>query len=78
MCISIEGLECAGELVSALQTHNTAMTTLFRELNGHTMKGVDSLEIYQPLFDKATSYITWFKSRKKVANTMKAAATKSA
>lgn len=77
MCISIEGLECADALVGALQTHNSAMTALFRELNGHTMNGVDSLEIYQPLFDKATAYTNWFKSRKKVANTMKAAATKS-
>ena len=75
LCISIEGLECAGELVSALTTHSTAMTALFRELNGHTMGGVNDLQIYQPLFEKATSYTNWFKSRKKVANTMKAAAT---
>lgn len=78
MCISIEGLECADQLVAALTTHSVAMTSLYRELNQHTMAGVDSLEIYQPLFDKATSYTTWFKSRKKVANTMRTAATKAA
>lgn len=78
LCISIENLECAGELVTALQTHSSAMTTLYRDLHALTLSDVDDMSQYQTLFDQATNYQAWFKSRKKVANSMKQAATSAA
>lgn len=76
LCIAIEGLECAGELQSALTKHSEAMTDLYRELHQLTSSENDDTDKYQPIFEKATSYQNWFKARKKVANTMKAAAAK--
>ena len=76
LCIAIEGLEMAGELVQALQTHSTALTTLYRELHQLTTNEVNDINQYSKLFDQATQYQTWFKSRKKVANTMKSAASR--
>ena len=75
MCVSIEGLECAGELVRALTEHSTSMTDLYRELNKLTVSGVNDMNTYQPLFDKACNLSAWYAKRKKVANSMKAAAT---
>lgn len=54
------------------------MTTLYRDIHALTQADVDDMSQYQELFDKATSFQTWFKSRKKVANSMKQAATKTA
>jgi len=78
LCIAIEGLECAGELVKALTAHSEAMTALYRELHTHTGNGVDSESIYTPIFEKASNFSAWFKARKKVANSMKAASSKTA
>lgn len=78
LCISIENLECAGELTTALQTHSTAMTALYRDIHVLTQADVNDISQYQTLFDKATNFQSWFKSRKKVANSMKQAATKTA
>ena len=76
LCIAIEGLEMAGELVAALQTHSKCLTDLYRELHQLTTDGVDDPDKYQPYIARATQYQNWFKSRKKVANTMKTAAAK--
>lgn len=78
LCISIENLECAGELVAALTTHSTAMTTLYRDIHALTVNNVDEMSKYEGLFSQASSYQTWFKTRKQVANTMKKAAAKQA
>ena len=74
LCVSIEGLECANDMVIALQQHATAMTNLFRELSKLTSQKVDSEESYASLFALADSYSGWYKSRRKVANSMKSAA----
>ena len=66
LCIAIEGLEMAGELVQALQTHSTALTTLYRELHQLTTNEVNDINQYSKLFDQATQYQTWFKSRKRL------------
>lgn len=73
MCIAIEGLECAGQLVAALTSHSEAMTSLYRDLHQKTVSGLDDESEYQPIFERATSYSNWFKARKKVANSMKQA-----
>ena len=74
LCIAIEGLECAGELVQALTAHSSEMTALYRELHTNTTANVDTMEVYEPLFQRAATFTQWFRSRKKVANTMKSAA----
>ena len=76
LCVSIETLECSGELVKSLTDHATAMTNLFRDLNKLTNEGHDDEAIYMPLFEKAVQYQTWYVKRKKVAQSMKNAATK--
>lgn len=76
-CVSIEGLECAGQLISALNHHAEAMTGLYRSLNKLIGEQVNDEPSYAELFAKATSWSGWYKSRKKVANAMKAAATAS-
>ncbi|CAK9018454.1 Nipped-B-like protein B [Durusdinium trenchii] len=78
LCVSIEGLECAGELVKALTAHAGAMVKLYRQLHQYTIQNVNDQSVYDPIFDQATSYTSWFKARKKVANSMKQAAEKSA
>lgn len=75
--MSIESLECSGQLRTAMLQHADAMTELYRTLNKMVHDGTNDDAAYTPLFDKATAYSTWFKSRKKVANSMKAAATSS-
>lgn len=77
LCVSIEGLECAGELVKALTAHAGAMVKLYRQLHQYTIQNVNDQSVYDPIFDQATSYTSWFKARKKVANSMKQAAEKS-
>ena len=72
--MSIENLECSGDLVAALTSHSTAMTGLYRELNKLTLASVDDISVYQPLFDKAVQFSAWYAKRKKVANSMKHAA----
>lgn len=78
LCIAIEGVEMSGELVKALTTHSDAMTGLYRELNQLITQECDDQAKYDPIFQQATICQNWFKSRKRVANTMKAAASKSA
>ncbi len=77
MCVSIEGLECAGEMVTSLTQHSQSMTGLYRDLNRMTINGVDSMDQYEPVFAKAKEYSAWYAKRKRVANSMKAAATTS-
>ena len=74
LCVSIEGLECSGQLRDALLQHASAMTDLFRQISKLTSENCNEEGVYQPLFDQATAYSTWYKSRKKVANSMKSAA----
>ena len=52
LCISIEGLECASELQTALTTHSSAMTNLYRELHQLTSQEVNDQSKYQVLFDQ--------------------------
>ncbi|CAL1128802.1 unnamed protein product [Cladocopium goreaui] len=47
LCISIEGLECATELQTALTTHSSAMTNLYRDLHQLTSQEVNDLSKYQ-------------------------------
>lgn len=73
-CVSIENLECSGQLRDALLQHATAMTELYRTLSKMVADQINSEELYAPVFDQATNYSNWYKARKKVANSMKAAA----
>ena len=72
--ISIESLECSGELCGALSLHAQAMADLYRELNKLVMAGTNNEDAHATLFEKATSYSNWYKSRKRVANSMRQAA----
>lgn len=58
--------------------HANAMTELYRNLTKMVAENCDDMVLYQPLFDKATGYSAWYKARKKVAASMKAAAAPSA
>lgn len=73
LTISLEGLECAGELSAALTTHAEQLTVLYRELHALTTAGQENLDVYEPLFERATILKEWFQARKRVANSMKAA-----
>ena len=61
--------------MKALEQHSTAMVELYRKLNQLISSGADDEASYKIHFEAATSYSAWFKSRKKVANSMKVAAT---
>ena len=74
LCISIENLECAGELSSALTAHASAMTEVYRDLLKLTNASVNDEDQYTALFSRAASYSSWYKARKKIANSMKSAA----
>ena len=50
------------------------MTDLFRDLNRLCNEGCDDIAVLQPYFDQAAAYTTWYQKRKRVANSMKAAA----
>lgn len=73
--MSIEGLECSTEMITALKKHADDMTDMFRQLNLHTQAKTDDEATYSPLFQKASEMSAWYVKRKKVANSMKAAAT---
>ena len=73
-CISIEGLECSENLVAALNQHAEQMNTLYRELHALTLTGVDTEEAYAAHFARATELDTWYRSRKRIASSMKSAA----
>lgn len=75
LCIAIEGLECSEALCAALTTRAESMTKLYREINGKVMAKVDDATVYAPLTQRAMHYSEWYKSRKKVAMSMKSAAT---
>ena len=77
-CVSIENLECSGQLRDALLSHAQVMTELYRSLNKMISDQVNDEQQFAPILEKAVSYSAWYKSRKKVANSMKAAATASA
>lgn len=74
LCVSIEGLECSEAMTNALTQHAGAMTALYRDINARIGTGADEESAYEPFHQKAASYQTWYKSRKKVANSMKQAA----
>ncbi|CAJ1352888.1 unnamed protein product [Effrenium voratum] len=63
LVISIESLECSGELCGALSLHAQAMADLYRELNKLVMAGTNNEDAYATLFEKATSYSNWYKRR---------------
>lgn len=73
-CVSIEGLECSAGLRDALVQHADAMTELYRTLNKMVADQVNDDASYEPIFQRAASFSSWYKARKKVANSMKAAA----
>ena len=73
-CVSIENLECSSELREALLQHAASMTEIYRNLSKMVADQVNDESLYLPIFDKATSFSNWYKARKKVANSMKAAA----
>ena len=75
-CVSIESLECSGQLRNALGTHADSMTELFRGLSKMVSDGVNDADAYAPLFERAATFSAWYKARKKVANSMKTAAIK--
>ncbi|CAL1166177.1 unnamed protein product [Cladocopium goreaui] len=73
--VSIEGLECSGELCKALTLHANNQTEMYRKLSHLVAQGVDDEATYNELFEQAGGLTTWFKARKKVANSMRMAAT---
>eukprot|EP00435_Cladocopium_sp_Y103_P009061 s4443_g2.t1 len=73
-CVSIENLECSSELREALLQHATAMTEIYRNLSEMVADQINDESAYLPIFERATSFTNWYKARKKVANSMKAAA----
>lgn len=72
--VSIEGLECSGELGKALTCHANNQTEMYRKLSHLVAQGVDDEATYRDLFEQAGALTTWFKARKKVANSMRMAA----
>lgn len=50
------------------------MNVLYRELHSLTLTGVDTEEAYAAHFARATELDAWYRSRKKIANSMKNAA----
>ena len=74
VCISIESLECSKDLIVALLAHADAMTEIYRNLNRLISEQVNDEASYAELFQRASNYSTWYKARKKVANSMKSAA----
>eukprot|EP00435_Cladocopium_sp_Y103_P029798 s303_g7.t1 len=75
MCVSIEGLECSTDMVAALTQHSEAMLKVYRDLNQLTISGVDDEDSYAQLFHYASTYSAWYSKRKRVVNSMRAAAT---
>ena len=74
MCVSIEGLECSNDMVAALTQHSEAMLKVYRDLNQLTTSGVDDESSYAQLFHYASTYSAWYAKRKRVVNSMRAAA----
>ncbi|CAJ1384001.1 unnamed protein product [Effrenium voratum] len=72
--ISIEELECSAELCEALTIHADAMVEIYRELNKLTAASVNIEDAYASIFETASSYTAWYKTRKKVAMSMRQAA----
>lgn len=60
-----------------LVQHASAMTELYRTLSKMISDNINDAQ-YSPVFDQATCFSNWYKARKKVANSMKAAASGSA
>ena len=73
-CVSIENLECSEQLRGALLQHADAMTEVYRNLNKMVNEGVNDESQYVGLFAQAQNFSSWYKARKKVANSMKSAA----
>ena len=74
ICVAVETLECSGELRQAIEQHAGQMVDTYRELNKLITDGVDNEQAYEQIFAKAAQLSTWYKSRRKVAMSMKAAA----
>ena len=62
--------------MAALTQHSSVMTEIYRELNKLTVAGINDDAAYAQLFQSAVSYSDWYAARKRVANSMKAAAAK--
>ena len=78
LCVSIENVECSGPLREALLQHASSMTELYRTLNQMVADGIADENSYSPIFERASNYSNWYKSRKRVANSMRAAASSAA
>ena len=68
-CVAIEPLECSEQLSLALK-----MTQLYRKLNTMILEGWNDEASYAGLTLEATERTNWYKARKKVAMSMRAAA----
>ena len=64
--------------MTALEGHANICTELYRKINALVVQQIDTLEPYQPFMDEAAGLKEWFKSRKKVAQSMKSASTSAA
>lgn len=73
LCVSIEGVEGSQDLITALQGHAQQMTDIYRQLTQKISANVNEEGVYKGLFELAAEKAAWYKSRKKVANSMKAA-----
>lgn len=65
-------------MITALGAHADSMTQLYRSLNQMISDQCNDEASYADLFAKAAQYSSWYKSRKRVALTMKTAAAPSA
>ena len=74
LAISIEGLECSSDVVSTLEKHAANMTDLYKEINMKILAGDNEESSYEKIYKTQESFTTWFKARKKIAKSMKAAA----
>ncbi|CAK9093804.1 unnamed protein product [Durusdinium trenchii] len=73
-CVAIEPLECSEQLSLALKDHADKMTQLYRKLNTMILEGWNDEASYAGLTLEATERTNWYKARKKVAMSMRAAA----
>lgn len=74
LAISIEGLECSGDVITTLQKHAANMTELYKEINAKILAGDNDENCYEKIYETQEGLNTWFKARKKIAKSMKAAA----
>ena len=74
LALSIDGLECSGELQEGLTVHADSLTKLYKQINDMILQGVNEGSQYKPIFDTHDQLSNWFKHRKRIAKSMKSAA----